>query len=175
MQQEDSPVDLSWSARSVRPVTLVHVTGVFAGFMALAQFVFHSSEAVAALAVAGLGSLVGLAPNVLGRFDYRLTEVGLFKQRERKRGEREPKRLFAWDELSYITSTGSGYKYFKRFESSNLLDRFWKLHISDKYSGEFHLEEEDRLRVLELFERRGIPTSKPVSTKAIGSPSSSRR
>ena len=35
------------------------------------------------------------------------------------------------------------------------------VRVSDGYSGEFHVESEDRARVEEVFTRRGIPLSKP--------------
>ena len=42
----------TWKARNLRPVILTYVTVVFVAFIALAQLVFHSPEAVKALAMA---------------------------------------------------------------------------------------------------------------------------
>jgi hypothetical protein len=168
MENEHPAVEDSWTARSVRPRTLFYVAALFVAFIALAEFVVHSREAVVALALTGFGSIVGLVPNVLGRIEYRLTAAGLFKKRLKEEGTDDFKEVFAWDQLSRIQSTGSGFKYFKKLERSSFWARFWKLQISDKYSGEFHVEEADRGRVVEAFQRRGIPTGKATSDLRLG-------
>ncbi len=54
-----------------------------------------------------------------------------------------------------------GFKYFKLLNDSNPLRCFWKTHISDAYSGEFHIETEDREQILGILAQNGIPTSRP--------------
>ena len=57
-------------------MALLYATSVFVGFMALAHLVFHSAEAVKALALTAIGALVTLVPTVLARTEYRLTASG---------------------------------------------------------------------------------------------------
>lgn len=161
MKPDDPTVEHTWTARSVRPVILLYVAAVFIGFMAFAHFVVHSKEAVVALGLAAFGSMVALTPDLLGRIEYRLTEEGLEKRRLRGKETKEFKKVFTWDEVSHLTPTGAGFKFFKRTGLSGFWNRFWKLHFSDEYSGEIHLEPEDRLRIERVFEERVIPTSKP--------------
>jgi hypothetical protein len=68
-----------WTARRVRPIVLLYIVAVFAAFIAVSIFVFHSPEAVKALVLAAVGALVASVPGVTGRVEYRLTETGIEK------------------------------------------------------------------------------------------------
>jgi hypothetical protein len=163
---EDLTTEATWTARSVRPVTALYVVAVFVGSMALAHFVFHSPDAVKALALACTGAVVPLMANILGRTEYRLSEAGLEKRRVQSKEPREFKTLFRWDELSHLTPTGTGYKFYKEIRSSSRLSRFLKLHLSTGFSGEFHVEDGERDRILAVIQQKGIPFSRPTETLA---------
>ena len=49
-----------WSARKIRPSVVFYVVGVFAAFMAAAQFVFHSPTGTMALAAAAVAAILQL-------------------------------------------------------------------------------------------------------------------
>jgi hypothetical protein len=165
----DHPViEHTWNARSQQPVVVLYVVAVFVGFMALAHFVFHSAEGVKALLLTAIGAVVGLIPSVLTRIEYQLTEAGLAKRPLRTKDPKEFKAVFAWDELSHLLPTKSGFKFYKRVETSNPFLRFLKLHLSGDHSGEFHVEPQDRGRVRAMIDRHGIPTSKPRAVARVG-------
>lgn len=160
MAPNDVPDGERWKARTIQPVTALYLTAVLGVFMAVAGLVFHSKEAVLALAALTGGELVMLAPGILNRVEYLLTESGL---RERPHRPKDPppfKDVFSWDELSHLIPTGAGFKFYRKFSEPRALKRFYKLHISGDYSGEFHVEPAERERVEELFRARGIPTTK---------------
>ena len=58
-----------WTARKVQPVVLLYLVLVFAGFMALSLFVFHSREAVTALGMAAVAAVFATLPGVLERVE----------------------------------------------------------------------------------------------------------
>ncbi len=159
-----APNDVSdgerWKARTIRPVTALYLTAVLGAFMAVAGFVFHSKEAVLALVGLTGGELVLLAPSLLNRVEYLLTESGLQKRPHRPKGPRPFEDVFALDELSHLVPTAAGFKFYKKLSEPNALKRFYKLHISGDYSGEFHVEPAERGRVEDVFRARGIPTTK---------------
>lgn len=150
-----------WSARSMRPMVAVYVVAVLVAFMALAYFVFHSPDAVKALFLTAIGSVASLAPGILGRVEYRLGDAGLAKRPLMKKKPREFKAVFRWDELSHLTPTASGFKYFKKMDEPKPLARFFKSHFSADYSGEFHVEQADRARVRALMDRRAVLVLRP--------------
>jgi hypothetical protein len=156
---QSGPVVLhEWTARKTQPVVIGYVLMVFLGFILLAHFVFRSPEAVTALFLAAIGSTVPLVPMVLSRTEHRMTEAGLEK-RERKKGEAAPfKPVFAWEELSHVVPIRHGFKYYKPIGEGGWLVRFWKAHLSDRFSGEVQVEAEDRERILEMLTQKGIPT-----------------
>ena len=141
-------------ARTVRPLVAAGVAAVFLVFMAVAWFVFGSGDAVGALAAAAAAYLVALAPGLLSRTEYRLTDEGAEKRPVRRRGPAEFGLLFAWEELEDVTPTRDGFKYTKRLGASNALVRFARRHLLSGYSGEIHVEPEDRDRVRALLEPR---------------------
>ncbi len=168
MGDRDPTVEHEWRARTIRPMIGVYVAGVFVGFMALAQFVFHSREAVAALFFTGVGSLVALLPNMMARMEYRLTEAGLEK-RPRGGGEGRPfKKVFDWDELGHLVQTSSGYKFYKRIGPSGAVSRMIKLHLLGDHSGEFHVEPDDLPQVKSILEQHRIPLSGPGNGGGLG-------
>lgn len=148
--ENESEVLVRWSARKVPPVVVLYVVLVFAAFIAIAHFVFHSPQAVKALAVAAIGAVIATVPSVVERVEYRLTASGVDTRAVRKDNPREFKNVFRWDELARIVPTGRGFKYFKAMPETGALRRFWNLHVSDQYSGEIHAEKPDLDHVLDL-------------------------
>lgn len=148
-----------WSARKMRPIVLLYVVAVFAVFMVLAYVVFHSREAVKALAIAAVGTVAATVPGLIEKVEYRMTESGIDKRALNPKKPREFAEVFRWDELSHVAPMRHGFRYSKTLTEANPLRRFWKAHFSDRYSGEVHIEREDRDRVLAVVERRGIAVS----------------
>lgn len=136
--------DIRWTARPVRPAVAVYVLCVFVAFMALAWFVFDSAEAVGALAASALASLVALAPMLARRVEYRLDGRGIFRRRVRPREESEFTLLCSWDDLVRLEPTAAGFKYFRQLPEAGSWTRFVMRHVSDRYSGELHVEPADR-------------------------------
>jgi len=148
--------ELTWTARTMRPVIILYLAAVFAAFMLAAHFVFRSPAAVKALAGAAFTSIVALVPGLLARREYRLDDNGLAR---RPRGGRRPKdftSVFGWAELSRLVPTRTGFKYTKVLHERRRLARFAKLHLTDGYAGEIHVEDVDRERVRSAFVRRGV-------------------
>lgn len=156
MESSESPVLDSWSARKVRPIVMLYVGAVFAVFIVVAHFVFHSLEAVTALAMAAVGGIFATLPGMIDRAVYQLTQSGVEKRTRNAKNPGPFKTLFRWDELSRVVPMRHGFKYYKTMDETNSFRRFWKTHFSDQWSGEVHVEKEDLGRVLELVERRGI-------------------
>lgn len=159
MDPEDTGVGLTWTARTVRPVIALYVSGVFCGFIAVAHFVFHSPDAVKALSLTAIGAVASLVPAIQNRFEYRLTEDGLSKRPFSGKRHREFEEVFLWDELSHLVPTGSGFKYVKKLDGTNPIARFFRLHISGDFSGEFRVERKDLEKIRALMDRRARPIS----------------
>lgn len=158
----DEPAVLyQWSARKLQPIIVVYVAAVFAAMMAVAYFLVHSLAAVKALMLGAIAFIVPLFPGLINKVEYRLTESGLEKRSLNKKAPQEFKEVFRWDQLSHVVPMKHGFKYFKPLNDSNPLRRFWKYNVSDAYSGEFHIEAEDRPEVLGIVARYDIPTSRP--------------
>lgn len=145
-----------WSARKVQPIVVFYVIAVFAVFAVVAHFIFHSTEAVKALAIAALGAVAATVPGVMERVEYRLTESGVEKRSERK-SPGAFQEIFRWPELSRVAPTKHGFKYVKATDEPSPLRRFRRRHFSDGCSGEVHVEREDLERVLGSVERQGVP------------------
>jgi hypothetical protein len=75
--------------------------------------------------------------------------------------------LFSWDELSHLKPTKTGFKFYKRLEEPRPFRSFWKLHMSSRYSGEFHVEREDLARVKGLLARHDTPILEPSAPNQI--------
>lgn len=161
MNVNPSMSEMTWTARRVRPVVLLHVVAVFVGFMAAAYFVFHSPAAVKALFSAAIAGVASLVPSILSRVEYRLTETGLARRSLRGKRQAEFQDLFLWDQLSYVLPTGSGFKFYKRLDEPHPVRRFWKLHMASGCSGEVHVEPEDRPQVEGILAQRGVPIRRP--------------
>jgi hypothetical protein len=170
MDPDDDDQEHTWSTRTARPVVAAYVVAGFACFKGLAHFVFHSADAVKALFLAMIGGVVGTAPGILNRVEYQITSTGLAKRPLRPGNPQEFKRVFAWDELTRLAPTGTGFKFYKRLPDSGPLSRFFKLHASADYSGEFHVAPGDRERVRAIIEGKGVPTSKPPTPGALRRP-----
>jgi hypothetical protein len=153
---DGSAVVIEWTARKVRPVVLLYVAAVFVGFIGIAHFVIHSPAAVKALLLGSVGAIVPLVPTVLARLEFRLAAQ---KLERRPKTENEPKdfeKVFAIDELSHIVPTRHGFRFYKPVGSVGPLRRFWRLHLSDRYSGEVQVESADREHVLDALLELGV-------------------
>jgi hypothetical protein len=157
MDPQDTGTERSWNARRLRPVIAFYVVGVFAVFIALAHFVFHSPDAIKALAAAALAAVVSLVPSLLNRLEYRITDGGLQKRPLSKERPRAFEDVFAWDELSHLVPTRTGFKYYKKLDEPKPLARFYKLHLSADHSGELHVERRDLEKVRALLHRHAVP------------------
>jgi len=150
---------LEWTARKMQPVVLIYVAAVFLVFIVVVVLVFDSMTAVKALALTAVAAIVPLVPSVLARVDYRL-RGGLLEHRPHH--DKDPKNYAAvvrLDELSHVKPMRHGFKYFKLLDESNPLLRFWKLELSDQYSGEVHVEPDDQNRVLTILADEGVTVS----------------
>ncbi len=137
-------------------MVLLYAMGVIAGFMALAHFVFHSAEAVKALALTAIGSLVPLVPTVLARTEYRITGSGIDKRPVRGGADAPFKEVFPWEELSHLVSKKTGFKFYKKLDEPSPLRRFWKMHVQEGHSGEFHVQDRDRPGLEAILAQRGV-------------------
>ena len=145
-----------WSARKVQPVVIIYVVVVFAVFIALAIFVFHSAAGAKALVIAAVGGVAASVPGVIEKVEYQLTDVGIKQRRFNTKRPGRFDEVFRWDQLSRVVPMKHGLKYFKTVNETNPLRRFWKVHISDRFSGEVHVERKDLERILRAVERQGI-------------------
>ncbi len=146
----------TWSARKIQPIVLLYVAAVFVATMALAYFVAHSMTAVKALAMTAVVAIVPLVPTVLMRVEYRLTERTIDRRPVDKEKPKNFEEVVRLDQLSHIVPVKHGFKFYKHLEEPSPLRRFWKLHVSDQYSGEVHMELADQERVLEALSQQGI-------------------
>ena len=151
-----------WSARKVRPIVLLYVTAVFVVFTLMAHFIFHSIDAVKALAIGWIGAIAATVPGVIEKVEYRMTDAGLDKRAHHTKKPSPFKAVFRWGELDHIAPLKHGFKYYKTLGETSPLRRFWKMHVSDQYSGEVHMEQVDLDRVLGIVERQRAQT--PAST-----------
>jgi hypothetical protein len=161
MSDAEDRVLYEWSARKIHPMVTVSVMAVFLAFMAVSRFVFHSPAAVKALAVAAFGTLVAMIPSTLGRIEYRFTPSGLEKRPLDRKKPRDFEGVFRWQELSHTIPLKHGFKYYLRMEDTGPAKRFWRTHISEEYSGEFHVEAGDQAEVSEILARHqsSVPSS----------------
>jgi hypothetical protein len=145
-----------WSARRLPATVPLYVAAVFVAMMAFAHLVVHSSAAVKSLALAAIGAIVPLIPGVLGRVEYRLTERLLERRKPSKEAPAELETVFELEELSHVKPIRHGFKYYKQLDEESALRRFWKLRISDGYSGEVHVDRQDLQAVLDTLSRLGV-------------------
>ena len=158
---DEAVVLYQWSARKLHPITIFYVAAVFVAMMAVSYFLFHSLTGVKALALGAFGFIVPLFPGVINKVEYRLTESGLDKRPLKPKAPQDFEEVFGWDQLSHIVPMKNGFKYYRSLDDSNPLQRFWKTHISDAYSGEFHIETENLDEIRGILARHGIPISRP--------------
>lgn len=159
---DETTVLFRWSAPNVRPIVLLYVTAVFAGFMALSLFVFHSRDAVKALAIGWVGTIAATLPGVATKVEYRLTESGLDKRALNPRNPRPFQNVFRWVELDHVVEMKRGFKYLMTCDETRRLRRFWRTHVSDQLSGEVHVEQDDLGRVLGILQRQRAATSASI-------------
>ncbi len=150
-----------WSARKAPPVVVAYLAAVAAAFIAMAYFIFDSTEAVKALVIAALGAVGAATPSVLEKVEYQLTDLGIEKRSIKKKNPGQFKDVFHWDQLSRVVPMKHGFKYFKTMAKTSPLRRFWNVHLSDRFSGEVHVERRDLERILGVLEQRGVVFSKP--------------
>lgn len=143
-----------WSARRVQPAVVFYVVAVFAVFIAVSHFVFHSTEAVKALAIAALGAVAATVPSVMGKIEYRATASGIEKRTLDAKKPAAFEEALRWDELSRVVPMRRGFKYYRATNETNPARRFWKTHVSDRFSGEIHVERQDLGRILGIVEQQ---------------------
>jgi hypothetical protein len=161
--EKDSNAAYYWSARKVPPKIILYVSVVFIIFIAVSYFGFHSINAVKALAITALISILSFAPGIFNRIEYRLTKQAL-EYRPMKKKEQEPyKILFLLDQLSHIVQIENGFKYYLTLNESNPFRKFWKKYMSDKYSGAVNLEKADNKRILSTLDQFGISIQRKLS------------
>jgi hypothetical protein len=156
MVDDKRPVLCRWTARRVQPVVLLWVAAVFVGYMLIALFVFHSTTGVRELAIAAVAALVPLVPAVLARVEYRLDEVGLEQRPVSGRKPTEFTAVFRLAELSHVKPIRFGFKFYRPLDETSRWRRFWKLHVSDAFSGEVHVDPADRDRVVGALAGQGV-------------------
>jgi hypothetical protein len=147
--REEPAVLDRWSARKISPIVVFYVAAVFAAFIALSLLVFHSADAVKALLIAAVGTVAATAPSVMEKVEYRMTGLGIEKRVKKRKDPGRFKDVFRWNELSHIVPMKRGFKYYKTMNEKNPLRRFWKMHISDQFSGEVQVGKTDLERVVE--------------------------
>jgi hypothetical protein len=145
-----------WSARKLSPIILLYVSAVYAVMIVLALLVFHSGAAVKVLALAAVGTIVPLFVEVSKRIEYRLTTQGLERRPHVDQEPRDYQSVFQLDELSHVVPIRHGFKFYKPLDESNPLRRVWKQHVSDRFSGEVHVEKEDQDKVLAVLAQHGV-------------------
>ena len=157
---KESQVLDRWSARKVQPVVVLYLLVVFAVFIAMASFIFHSPDAVKALLVAAVGAVAATMPGVMSEVEYRATESGIERRtlkKKKKAGEFEE--TLRWEHLSHVKRTSHGFKFYLAMDETSPTRRFWKLHVSDECSGEIHVEKHDLDRILGIVEAQKIVIS----------------
>jgi hypothetical protein len=142
-----------WIARKIQPAVVFYVAVVFAAFGLVALLVFHSPAAVKALFLAAIAAIAATIPGVMEKIEYRLTDSGIDRRSLNPKKPDEFQPVFSWDRLSRIVPMKHGFKYFTVMDETRPLRRFWKLHLSDRFSGEVHLETQDRDRILRTVEQ----------------------
>lgn len=153
---DDSEVLCSWSARKLQPIVLLYVAGVFLGFIVFAHFVVGSPAAVKALALTSIGAIVPLVPAVLMREEFRLSPTVLEKRKVRRGATEEYDVVVHLAELDHLHPISTGFKFHKTCDETSPFKRFWKIHISDAFSGEVHVEAVDRERVFGVLADLGV-------------------
>ena len=141
---DEPKVLFQWSARKMQPIVLAYVAAVFLVFIALAFLVFHSMTAVKALAMTAVAAIVPLVPSVLQRVEYRLTDHAIERRLYGAEPPREFECLVRRVEVSRIVPLKHEFKFYKPLDEPNQVKRFWKMHVSDDFSGEVHVERADR-------------------------------
>jgi len=153
---EDSEVLCRWAARKMQPIVLLWVALVFLALIVVAYFAFHSVTGVMALFLGAVAYLTPLIPMVLNRLEYRLTEQKIEK---RTFGEANPSEfadVVELGQLSHVVPIRFGFKFYKPLDERNVFRRFWKLHVTDEYSGEVRVEKADQELVFSISRDRGV-------------------
>ena len=148
--------DVHWISRKLRPITLLYVLLLFGAFITVSHFVFHSGDAVKALAIAAFAFIIALLPAILVKIEYRATDAGVEKRSIRAGNPGSYTDAFQWDELSHVVFAKNGFKYFKHMDVRNPILRFLYTQFSDKFSGEIHVEPADWVRVKALLAERDV-------------------
>lgn len=149
-----------WTARKVQPVVALYVVIVFAAFIAAAHFVAHSQETLKALVLVALGAVATTVPGMLMKDEYQATTSGIGRRTLNQKKPRQFEEVFLWDRLSRVVALRRGFKYYVEINEPSPFRRFWKAHLSDRFSGEIHVERPDLERILGVVEGQGITISK---------------
>jgi hypothetical protein len=86
-----------------------------------------------------------------------LSGAGIAKRSAGKGDAARFTELFGWDDLDFTELKRHGFRYRLQLDENRPARRFWKTHVSDRYSGEVHVAPADRDRVVAFLEERGIP------------------
>ena len=156
LSDEKTTVTSHWTARKLHPIILVYVSGIFLVMMAVAYFVVHSVSAVKALALAAVGVVVSVLPELGRRIEYRVIGSVLERRVHRRDRTTDFERVVDLQDLSYAKPVRRGFKYCRRFNEANILRRFWMKHLSDRFSGEVHVETQNLGRVLAQLAEHGV-------------------
>lgn len=141
-----------WSARKMQPVVLIYVGLVFLIFILLSYFIFHSMDAVKALAITGGTFILTGLPAVTKRIEYRLTKHSLEQRPLVKNKVPTYSQVFPLDQFSHIKLMQHGFKFYLHRDEMNSLRRFWKMHVLTGYSGVVPVEKRDMERVLGVLQ-----------------------
>lgn len=153
------PVICEWTARKMQPVILLYVILIFAAFVLIAHFIFHSDSAVQALLLAAVSSVIPLVPGVLSQTEYRLTRLGLEQRPVLKNKPAQFKIVFELARLDHIKPLNHGFKYYLVINESGALRRFMKKHFLSGFSGQVHIEKGELKTVLNELAAMGVKSA----------------
>ena len=148
--------DVHWISRKLHPIILFYVLLVFGAFITASHFVFHSADAVKALAIAAFAFIIALLPAILVKIEYRATDAGVEKRSIKAGKPGSYTDAFQWNELHHVVFVKNGFKYFKHMDARGPILRFLYTQFSDKFSGEIHVEPADWGQVEALLVKREV-------------------
>lgn len=154
--KENSKVLHHWSARKIHPSVLIYVVIIYFALIAIVYFGFNSRKVVITLAATLAGIILPLLPGVLKRIEYKLTAQTLEQRPLTPENTTEYKEVFKLNQLDHIVKIKHGFKFYLTIDEQKPFKLFWKKHLSDKFSGEVHVESGDIDRVIETVTKHGI-------------------
>ena len=97
-----------------------------------------------------------LVPLLVSRVEYRLSAEALEWRPVRSQQPAEFEVLFELAELDYVKPHSHGFKFFKHLGEASGMRRFFRKHLSDRFSGEVHVEKQDLNTVLGVLAQQGV-------------------